>query len=130
MSFKKRYATDESHETSGVWFDYGDGIMVRLARAGGSNKRYLKARTRLLKPYRRRNGDIPEDVMERIAKEALAEACVVDWQGVDLDEEGIDSQCTKENVLRAFELSNDFFEDCLRDATSMEPFLKEVEAKN
>jgi hypothetical protein len=44
--------TDEKHEVEGIWVDYGN-FAVRLARAGGANKRYLKLMEARLAPHKR-----------------------------------------------------------------------------
>ncbi len=53
MSLYKQFGTDKNLETSGIVLQYGEGVEIRIARAGGSNKRYQKSMTQRSKPYRR-----------------------------------------------------------------------------
>ncbi len=43
MGIYNNYDTDIAAENDGVWCPFENGLMLRLGRAGGSNRRYIQA---------------------------------------------------------------------------------------
>lgn len=134
MSVYKRFKTSESCERDGVWLDYGDGVRVRVARAGGSNRRFLKAMERFRRKHKRRiDLDLlDEDVARPAVIDIFAETVVLGWEGV-ANEEGTPLECTKENVVKVFTDLPDFFDAVRDDAARAEIFrahIDEEDAKN
>ena len=87
MKVNQRFATDASAEEEGVWVDIGEGAALKIARFG--NKRHEQVLDRLRKPYRnilRTGGEIPKDRAETIVIEAMAEALLLDWRGLEDDD--------------------------------------------
>lgn len=79
------YESDANMETGGIWVDYGD-FRVRIARAGGSNKKYMKYAENRLKPFRRmlqQGGDMPEKRSHAILADIFAKTIVLDWNVSD-----------------------------------------------
>lgn len=77
-----KYKTDETLEREGVWVDMGDGFHVRIARDG--NPKHSAAVSRLTKPFKQqiRRGTLGQEKLAEIAAQAMAEAIVLDWQGL------------------------------------------------
>ena len=66
-----------------------DGASIKLARVG--NPKYRELMQTRLKPFRRamRAGTLPDDTLERVTTEVLADAVVLDWRNLLLDGEKI-----------------------------------------
>ena len=77
--------TDLNRESDGVWVDIGDGASIKVARIG--NPRHSAILRKLSAPYRRQinAGTLPDDVAFRISGEAMANAILLDWKGLELD---------------------------------------------
>lgn len=99
MDIKKEFATDKVAENEGIWEEIGDGAKVLVARVG--NKKWEAAMERLRKPHLkslRRRGRLQDEVAEKITIEAMAEALLLDWEGIE--EEGEVVAYSKENATR------------------------------
>jgi len=134
LSLYKLFKTDPRCETEGVTLDYGDGVKIRIARAGGSNKNYIKAMDRLGRKYHRELGlDIlPEETATRLYQELYADSVILGWEGVS-DEAGNLLPFSREAVLKVFADLPDLWNDVRAQAQSIELFradLTEREAKN
>jgi len=81
MALKKQFATDTDLETQGIIIDYGD-VRVRIARAGGSNKRFTRILDQKTRPLRRAiaAGSLDEERGRAILAQAYAEAVVLSWE--------------------------------------------------
>jgi hypothetical protein len=139
MSLSKQFKTDRSAETDGVVLDYGDGVWIRIARAGGANKKYLRALERLGRKYRRQIQleTLPEEVARKLFRETYAETVVLGWGGItqeDIGSEGDEPvEFTKANCVALFENLPDLFLDVQSQAQNMALFraeLDEDDAKN
>jgi len=82
------FRSDTAAEQEGVELDYGP-FRVTLARAGGANKSYERILEALTKPYRRaiQLETLDQKVSEKIMKEAMAKAIILNWE-VLVDAEG------------------------------------------
>lgn len=103
LDIKKKFATDPKKESEGVWIDLEDQAKVKIRRFT-----YLPAQKYLqnkLKPYRKaiELDALPDNVMEKIQNELLANHLVVDWRNFTYgqDEQGVDKplSCTPANIL-------------------------------
>ncbi len=120
MDLWKQFKTDEQAEVEGVWVPLSATARVKLARVG--NPRYQSCLKRLSLPYIKpgmRMSDIPEETYQAITKEAVAEAILVDWDGVIREGEVV--AYSKEMALSALQMK-DFFELVLAAANSMETY--------
>jgi len=81
MGLRDQFATDSSLETKGIVVDYGDD-RIRIARAGGANKRYERLLESKTKHLRRAIsvGAISGDQSMAILREVYAETVILDWQ--------------------------------------------------
>lgn len=75
------FRSDTTAEQEGVELDYGP-FRVTIARAGGANKSYERILEALTKPYRRaiQLETLDQKVSERIMKEAMAKAIILNWE--------------------------------------------------
>lgn len=83
-SFYEHYSTDAAIEKAGVWADYGDLGKILLARAGGANKKYLKAVEAFQRKNKRRLdlGLVPSAELIEVTAKIFAETVVLGWEGV------------------------------------------------
>lgn len=136
-----QFETDTNLETDGIWLDYGD-FRVKIARAGGSNKRYLSYAETKTKPFRRAiaAGTMPEERSRALLFDIFAKTIILDWQVADgVDEEtgetiwkqGIHKKgggvldFSAENVLMTFKLLPAIFFDIQQAAESIALFRKQ-----
>lgn len=134
MSLYKLFKTSEKHETEGIWLDYGEGMRIRIARAGGSNKAFLKASEKLQRKYRRQSqlDLLSEEMSRRIFKEIYAETIVLAWENVK-DESGNPMECNRQNIIKLFTDLHDLFMDVRAQAENLALWreeLDEADAKN
>ena len=75
-----QFTTDHALETDGVILDFGD-YAIRIARAGGANKRFTKALESRFKPFKRllQNETLDEEVARKTTVEAYADAIILGW---------------------------------------------------
>lgn len=123
--FVDRYKTDKDLEENGQWVDFGDGVLVKVARL--NSERSQAVRRKLEKPYSKIRGSIPEDISEEILTKQVAEAVLLDWKGVT-DENGKELECTYENRYKVLKEYKDFRFDVVTCAVEAETFKnKQVE---
>lgn len=82
MSLYKQFKTDPVLEQDGILIDYQD-FRLRLRRAGGSNKRYLVAFQKAMKPWRHKDIDKEDPNVRRdLLINVFVEACYVEhsWE--------------------------------------------------
>lgn len=122
--FLDRYATDKTLEEEGVWVDFGDGIMVKIARI--TSKKSKELRRRLERPLVRksRGGELSIDQLEYLMTEQLSQAVVQDWKGVT-DENGNELPCTPDNCRTILNKFPDFREDIATVSLEKETFRAE-----
>ena len=132
MSLYKAFKTDESVETKGVWIEYdtqGDGKPARfkIARAGGSNRKYTAVLERKMKPVRRAlaTGALDDKVSERILAETYAEAVILGWENITWpDGNGAEKALSfsRENCVMVLLALPELFADLQLQANRVAPF--------
>lgn len=130
----EKFGTDKQLEQEGIVLDYGDGLELRIRRAGGSNQRFEKVTQQKFRKYDRlvKNDLLETDQMREVMREVLAETVVISWKGVT-DREGNELPFTKENCIQLFKDLPDLFDDVLeqsRKASLFKQTILEEEAKN
>ncbi len=92
MSMYDTFETSADLERDGVWIDYGD-FRVKIAHAGGSNKKYLNLAEAKLKPLRRaiEAGSIDRARSDKIMMEIYAKTIILGWQSQGKDDDGKDT---------------------------------------
>jgi len=132
---RKMFKTVPSLEEKGVVIEYGEGVEITVARAGGANKKFARMLTRLTKPHRRaiQTETVPEGVEKKIVMETYANSIVKDWKGItkdiitgdDADAE-IQLECTAENIIAVFEALPDLFEDVAKCSQNISLYRAEI----
>lgn len=143
MSMYHQFETDSDQEKKGVWLDYSR-FQVRVARAGGANKKYQLALDRITKQYRRAiaTETMDPDVAEDLIRRVFAQTVILDWKVKVGDEfkQGIEQKdsdellpFTPENVLATLRALPDLSDDIqagARNSTLFRSALREEIGKN
>ena len=139
MSLFKQFGTNKEAEQAGIWIEYGpndDGTIpaFKIARAGKSNKKWLKTVERLTKPHRRAMelGTIAPELAEKIMREVFVDSVLTDWRNI-LDKDGNPLQFNAQNALALFESLPELYDDLNEKAGKAASFREEeveAEAKN
>lgn len=134
-----QFKTDSETEKNGIWVPVAltedhKQVMFKLARAGGSNQKYLKVLEARTKPLRRliANETLDVKLADEVMMEVFADAVVLGWENVT-DEEGNPLPFSRENVIKVFKDLPDLFNDVREQATKAALYRKDVleaEAKN
>ena len=117
---RKAFETDNNLETKGIVLDYGEGVEIIVARAGGANKKFTKTLARLTKPHRVsiRNETLSDDATAKMLHTAYAETVILGWKGMTQDilsKDEVDATkelaFTKDNIIAVFKALPDLFTD-------------------
>ena len=133
-SIYEKFATDNKSEQEGIVLDYGDGLEIRIARAGGSNIKFEKAVQKKMRKYglQAKHDLLEPEQMREVMREVLAETVVLSWKGVT-NREGTALEFTRDNCIQLFKDLPDLFEDIMEQSRKAALFKKdilEVEAGN
>jgi len=129
------FETDASVETEGVVIEYAPGVEVRIARAGGANKKFAKMMTRLAKPHRRaiQAEAISEETLIHLFIKAYAATIILGWKGLtkDLithDDADADTELpfSRENAEALLQEQPNLFQDIQRTADNIAIFRAEI----
>ncbi len=137
-----QFKTSERFESEGIWLEF-DTFRVKMARAGGGNKRFARTLETLTKPYRRaiRMEEMSNDRSLAVLREAYADSIILSWEVKKGDEweKGIEAPdgsllpFTKANVIDTLTKLPDLFQYIMDEATRMSLFrenIKEEESGN
>jgi hypothetical protein len=120
MSLYKQFKTNNKTESEGTWVtfgvdDKGDSIEFLLARAGGSNKKFLSLSEKLFKPHRRQlqSGSINKDLVLKLTQEIYAKTVVIDWKNVRDDQDNL-FPFSVDNCIKLFNDLPEFFNELVR----------------
>lgn len=143
MDMFSQFGTDDNLETNGIWLDYGE-FRVKIARAGGANKKFLSYVEQKTKPLRRaiQAGALSEERSAALFYEIYAKTIVLDWQIADgkkgeetVWKKGIHKkgggvlEVTPENIVLTFKLLPNLFANIKEAAETMTLFrVEELEA--
>ena len=132
MNLYSQFKTDANLETSGIWLEYGTTddnkpVRFKIARAGGSNKAFLKAIEKATRPYRKalQNNMMDNAVADRLFKDVFAETVVLGWENV----KGPDDQpipFNKANAIKLFNDLPDLFQDIREQANQASLYREEL----
>ncbi len=127
----KEYGTDKNLEKNGFLYihepktDEASAQCYVLARAGGSNVKFLSAVDRLYRPHRKKGLEKMSFAVQRtLMVEAFAEAVVLDWEGI-LDKDDNDIPYSKDNVIKFFTDLPDLFDIVQTEAMELSNYLME-----
>ncbi len=107
------YLPDHLRESEiGVWLSFPGDRKFRCLRAGGSNKRFIRAFQAAIKPHRRQmdRGTLDPEVSEQIMREVYSRTVVLDWKGIK-DAEGQDVPYSPEAAVELFKAVPEMFND-------------------
>ena len=132
MSLFDQFKTDQLRETKGILLEYGanaDGtiIGIRIARAGGANKRFEKRMEGETKPIRRQiqNETIENAAVLKMMHKVWAETVVLGWENVQ-EEDGKVIPFSVSACIDLFERLPDLFLDIREQSQRMALFRVEV----
>lgn len=126
MSIYTAFKTDKNLEEKGIWLNYGD-FKIKIARAGGGNKRFEASCKNRLKGYERalQIGALSNDKANELMQEIYAESVILDWENVT-DEEGKPIPFNKENVLKVLKDLPELFKDLEENARKVALFRQDL----
>jgi hypothetical protein len=147
MGLKGQFATDQTLETKGIVIDYGDD-RIRIARAGGGNKAFVRLLEAKTKPLRRAIavGALDNDRSLVIMREIYADTIILGWEvnvgtmtipewksGIRPSDAGVEAKddnellpVNKENILKVFNNLPDLFIDIQQQASAGALFRAEI----
>lgn len=118
------YCTDPELEEEGVWMRLRKGdAEVLVARAGNSKHEDLVRRLRRKHARGFRGEELPPEVEEAIALEALSKTILLGWRGIKAGGEEV--AYSPEKARELLKRSRDFRLEVTQIATEMEVFKKE-----
>ena len=123
MNLYKSYGTNKALEQTGIDLRYSDDCVITIARAGGSNKAFLKAAERAQRKLNTRKPN-NEQAMQ-ILREVYADAIILKWEGVE-DKDGNEIPFTRDNVIKVLTDLPDLFFDIKTQAENAELFRDEA----
>ncbi len=127
----KEYGTDKNLEKNGFLYihtpktDEWSAECYVLARAGGSNSKFLKAVEVLSRPHRKRGVEkLSYEQQRSIMVQAFVEGVIIDWEGVR-DKDDNEIPFSKDNVLKFFNDLPDMFDVIQTEAMELSNYLME-----
>lgn len=135
MSIWTDFETDETVEQEGVWLEYSEGAKIRVARAGGSNKRYIKR----IEEFRRKNKrQIDLELMGNdVAISAMipiyADTIILEWEGFLEKDDETPIPFNRANVIRVLTALPEMFVDIQTQAMNaalFREYIDDEDAKN
>jgi len=132
---RKMFETDKSVERDGIVVEYAPGVEIRIARAGGSNKKFRKVLTRLTQPYRRaiQTETIDENILLDILQRAYAQAIIVGWKGITKDlithndsDADTELEFNEENCLSLLKEQPNLFMDIQQTSSNIALFRQDI----
>jgi len=134
MGMYDKKETNPELEKSGVWMDYGD-YRVKIARAGGANRKYLNELQLATKPLKRalETNSVPAERQKEIMTKVFAKTIVMGWEMFDADKgewvsgieqkDGSVGKFSADLVEATLTALPSVLEDIQKDAMDMELYL-------
>lgn len=125
MDLKKDFSTNKALEEDGAWVDIGDGGKLKIARAG--NKKSIAHMRLISKPHLAQitYGKLSDEVATALAVEVLAEAILLDWDGIT--DGGKPLPYSKDNAIKMLTEYPDFRDLVSKIADERKTFQKEID---
>lgn len=122
----KNFKTDLTKEHEGTWVELGDGAAIKVARL---NNPAFVAKFRDMPKHQAaalRRNTINDDELDRIFVEALVDAVLLDWRG--MDENGSPLTYSKVTAIRVLSdpTYKDFRDLIVDEARDMENFREDM----
>lgn len=86
----KFFKNSKDLESQGIWMDISEGVGFLVKRFGGYNSEPIKkAMAKYYKPYAKQieMGTLSQEKSAEIMFRVFVEACVINWQGIEIDGE-------------------------------------------
>jgi hypothetical protein len=132
MTLYKQYKSDKNVEQQGVRIEFGPNskgaiMAMQVARAGGSNEKYLKAGERILKPHRRQiqTETMNRKLFEAKMMEVFVDGCLLGWENIE-GEDGNELEFTRENAIKLFTDLPDLYSEVLSNSNNAALFRAEI----
>lgn len=132
---RKMFETDKKVEREGVIVEYAPGVEIKVARAGGANKKFAKVMQRLARPHRKaiQTDSINEDLLLGLFITAYAQTIILDWKGItkdlithdDADAE-TELEFNAENIEAVLHAQPNLFQDIQRTADNIALFRADI----
>lgn len=119
------FKTSDKVEKDGIWLHYGS-FAIKIARAGGSNKRYAEVLLKKSKPYRRQlqTETLAPEVADNMMIEVYAETVALDWEG-EIGPGGKKAPFSKDAFIKVMKDLPDLFADVIDQSGKAALFLQE-----
>jgi len=135
MSLYDQFGMDHDVEVGGVLIDYGRDGRIRVARAGGSNDRFIKALDAFQSKYERQINFkmLDDEVAERELSKIYAMTIITGWesgpdenpiQGIIPGPDGKDLKFNVKNATKLLRDLPDLFSDIRTQSTKLDLFKK------
>lgn len=125
------YRQDSKIESEvGIDLDFGEGVVITILRAGGSNFKYIEEYQDAVEPYRTRKGirKIPLEEDRELLRRVYARSVIIGWKGVK--SQGKDVPFTEENVIAFLKKFDSIFDEIVFRASEATNFLEEAKIKD
>lgn len=122
----KHFKQNTSLEKEGVWFELEGGIKFLVRRFGGANTEVKKAMVKYYKPVAKLiDKNLLGDEKEKsIVSKAFIKACMIDWQGVEID--GEEKPYSFELAVELFERLPELLDTLMDYAQDSENYREDV----
>lgn len=129
MDIRKAYGTNKKKESEGTFVEIGNGISVKVKRAGSCNKAYSFAQAKMQRPYNKQiaRGTIDPEILRDININLYANHVVTDWKGIS--EGKTEVPFSKEKFIELSKEFPDFFDDVFVAALDMQNFADDEDAE-
>lgn len=139
-----QFTTDAALEQGGVWLNFG-GYQIKVARAGGANKRFAQVSEQHFKDHKRaaETGVLPEEVALRQLILVFADAVILGWRTLDgyntddtpkwretLDGPEGPMAFTRENIIKLLNALPDLFNEIRAHANNFQNFRAQQRSDN
>lgn len=120
------FKTDKALERDGVLFMVSETVGFRVRRFNADNPNIKAARAHYLKPYARliENETLPAEKEREIYIKVFVSACLVDWQGVEID--GKPAEYSAEAAQKLFMSLPDLFETLVAQAGDLKNYREDA----
>lgn len=119
---KKLFGTNKQKESEGTFVSIGNGIEVKVKRAGTANKDFTFAQAKMLRPYSKQiqAGTVDPADLTAINIKLFADHVVTDWRGIEVD--GKELPFSKKAFVELSKEMPDFFSEVFNAAYEMQNF--------
>ena len=138
------FSTDGSLEQNGIYLEYPElGFRIKVARAGGANKKFQRVLETRSKPYKRAisMGLFTNDQATDLLLEAYLDAVILGWEvagtsedewtpGIENPEDGPPLEPTRANIRAALKALPELFNDVQDQAAQAAMFRTSIREAN